>query len=430
MLRHFFKLSEHHTTIKIEVFAGIATFLTMAYICLVNPAVLALAGIDQGAAFVATCLAAAIGSASMGLLANYPIAIAPSMGLNAYFTYGIVLGAGHRWQVALGAAFVSGLIFTALSLSPLRRYLIQCIPHSLKMAMIAGIGLFLAIIGFKNSGLIVSSTTTLVTLGNLHQPTVLLAILGFFIMIALEALGFISAILLSILSITLISVLLGYSHFHGIIALPPSILPTLGQMDFKGAFNLGLLTIIFAFLFVDLFDATGTLMGIGYRAGLMNAEGQLPRMKQAMFVDSATILVGAVLGTSSTTSYLESMVGVKMGGRTGLTACVVGLLFLLTLFFEPLATSIPLYASAPALIYVALLMSKSIADLDWTDVTEYAPAMITVLTMPLTFSIADGIAFGFIAYTLIKLFSGRYRDLNSTLVVLTVAFIIKYTWFN
>ncbi len=249
-------------------------------------------------------------------------------------------------------------------------------------------------------------------------------------MIALEALGFISAILLSILSITLISVLLGYSHFHGIIALPPSILPTLGQMDFKGAFNLGLLTIIFAFLFVDLFDATGTLMGIGYRAGLMNAEGQLPRMKQAMFVDSATILVGAVLGTSSTTSYLESMVGVKMGGRTGLTACVVGLLFLLTLFFEPLATSIPLYASAPALIYVALLMSKSIADLDWTDVTEYAPAMITVLTMPLTFSIADGIAFGFIAYTLIKLFSGRYRDLNSTLVVLTVAFIIKYTWFN
>lgn len=429
MLTRFFKLAENNTSIKIEMLAGASTFVTMAYICFINPAILALTGMDQGAVFVATCLAAAIGSALMGLLANYPIALAPGMGLNAYFTYGVVLGGGHSWQVALGAVFISGLLFLAISLSPLREYIIRSIPKSLKMAMVAGIGLFLCIIGFKNSGLIVSSQATLVTLGNLHQPTVLLAIAGFFLMIALEAKGFISAILVSILTITLISTCLGYNHFHGFVSMPPSLMPTLLQMDIKGALHLGLLTIVFAFLFVDLFDATGTLIGLAHRMGFITPDGKLPRLKQAMLADSSAAIISATLGTSSTTSYLESAVGIKVGGRTGLTAVVVAILFLVTLFFSPLATSIPLYASAPALIYVAFLMAKSVVDIQWDDVTEYVPAMITVLTMPLTFSIADGIAFGFIAYVAIKLLSGRYRDLNTILVLLALAFIAKYTWF-
>ena len=430
MLDRFFKLTANNTTVKIEMIAGISTFLTMAYICVINPAILSLTGMDQGAVFVATCLAAAIGSATMGLVANYPIALAPGMGLNAYFTYGVVLGGGHSWQVALGAVFISGVLFLMISLSPLREAMVNSIPQSLKMAMIAGIGLFLCIIGFKNSGLIVSSQATLVTLGNLHQPTVLLAILGFFLMIGLEALGFISAILISILSVTFLSTLLGYNAFHGFVSWPPSLLPTLFQMDIKGAFSLGLLTIVFAYLFVDLFDTTGTLIGLAQHAGFMDKDGKFPRIKQAMFADSTSVIIGAALGTSSTTSYLESAVGVKVGGRTGLTAVVVALLFLMALFFSPLATSIPLYASAPALIYVAFLMTKSITMINWDDITEYAPAMITTLTMPLTFSVADGIAFGFISYVAIKLISGRYRDLNKTLVILALAFIVKYTWFT
>lgn len=427
ILERLFKLQENHTSIQTEVLAGIATFLTMSYIIFVNPAILALTGMDQGAVFVATCLAAAFGSLLMGLLANYPIALAPGMALNSYFTYGVVLGAGHSWQTALGAVFVSGLIFLALSILPVREYIVNCIPKSLKLAIVAGIGLFLSIIGFKNAGIITGSPATLVTLGNLHQPTTLLAIFGFFLIIGLDALGVVCSIIISILAITALGIALGYTPFVGIFSMPPSLLPTFMQMDISGAFSLGLSTIVFAFLFVDLFDSTGTLIGIAHRAGFMDANGKLPRVGRALLADSGAALVGATLGTSTTTSYLESVVGVKMGGRTGLVAVVAAALFLLALFLSPLAASIPMYATAPVLIYVACLMARSLTEINWDDVTEYAPAMITAIAMPLTFSVADGIAFGFISYTAIKIMSGRFRDLNVGIVILAAAFVVKYS---
>ena len=428
MLESLFKLKQHNTSFKTECIAGISTFLTMSYIVFINPAILSKTGMDQGAVFAATCLAAAFGSALMGILANYPIALAPGMGLNAYFTYSVVLGSGYTWQTALGAVFISGLLFLFLSILPVREYIINAIPKSLKISIVAGIGLFLGMIGFKSAGIITGSASTLVTLGNLHSPTALLAIIGFFLMVSLDAREIMGAIILSILIITILGTLLGYNTFHGVFSLPPSILPTFLQMDVKGAFNIGLITIVFAFLFVDLFDNTGTLIGIAYRAGLMNKAGKLPRIGRALIADSTAAIAGAVLGTSTTTNYVESAIGVKAGGRTGLTAVVVAFLFLLTLFFAPLAQSIPIYATAPALVYVACLMARAFMDVDWTDATEYVPSLITAITMPLTFSVSEGISFGFISYAAIKLLSGRTRDLNPAIIILAFAFIAKYVF--
>lgn len=430
MLTSLFKLKQHHTNVKTEMVAGVTTFLTMSYILFINPMILSQAGMDQGAVFVATCLAAAFGSLMMGLLANYPIALAPGMALNTYFTYGVVLGGGHSWQMALGAVFISGCIFLALSLSPMRQYLINSIPQTLKVAIVGGIGLFLGIIGFKNAGIITSNPATFVMLGNMHEPTVLLAVLGFFMMIALEALGFAASIIISILAVTFLGILLGYTSFKGIFSFPPSVMPTLMQMDVKGALHMGLATIVFAFLFVDLFDNTGTLIGIAHRIGLINADGKLPRIGRVLTADSLAAMFSAVIGTSTTTSYLESTVGVKAGGRTGLTACIVGLLFLISLFLSPLASSIPMYATAPALVYVACMMAQGFSDFKWDDITEFVPAVVTALTMPLTFSIADGISFGFITYTAVKILSGRYRDLNIAVIILTIAFVLKYVLIN
>jgi len=400
----------------------------MSYIIFVNPSVLAQTGMDHGAVFVATCLAAAFGSCLMGLLANYPIALAPGMGLNAYFTYSVVLGFGYRWQVALGAVFISGLIFLGLSIFPIRESIINSIPKSLKVGIAGGIGLFLAIIGFKSAGLITASPATLVTLGNLHQPTTLLAILGFFLMIGLDALEVTGSVIISILAVTGISILMGYSSLQGVFSLPPSLMPTLLQMDVQGAFHLGLVTIVFAFLLVDLFDNTGTLIGIAYRAGFIDKRGKLPRIGRVLLADSSAAILGAALGTSTTTSYVESSVGVKAGGRTGLMAVVVGLLFLAALFFAPLAASIPNYAAAPALVYVACMMMRALTEIDWEDLTEYVPAVITAIAMPLTYSIAEGISFGFISYAAIKIFSGRFGDLNLPLIILALAFIAKYVF--
>jgi len=430
MLERLFQLKKNNTSVRIEIIAGISTFLTMSYIIFVNPSVLSQTGMDPGAVFVATCLAAAFGSALMGIIANYPIALAPGMGLNAYFTYSVVLGSGHSWQVALGAVFISGLIFLCLSILPVREYIINSIPKSLKLAIAAGIGLFLAIIGFKNAGIITGSSATLLTLGDLHQTTTLLAILGFFLIIGLEAIGILGGTIISILVVTVLGVLLGHEKFIGIFSMPPSIMPTFLQMDLKGAVSLGLVTIVFAFLFVDLFDNTGTLIGIAYRAGFMDKNGKLPRINRVLIADSAAAIAGAVLGTSTTTSYVESAVGVKSGGRTGLMAVVVAILFLLALFLSPLAASIPIYATAPALVYVACLMARALTEIHWEDATEYAPAMITALSMPLTFSIAEGISFGFISYTAIKIISGRFRDLNAALIILSLAFIAKYIFLH
>lgn len=430
MLSRFFKLKANKTTVKTEFLAGFTTFLTMSYILFINPTILAQTGMDKGAVFVATCLAAAFGSALMGLIANYPIALAPGMALNTYFTYGVVLGAGHSWQSALGAVFISGLIFLALSLSSIREYIINAIPKSLKVAIVGGIGLFLGIIGFKNAGIIVGNQATFVTLGDLHNPTTLLAIAGFLMMISLEALGIASGILISILSITFIGMLLGLNAFHGIFSMPPSIMPTLMQMDIKSALHLGLTTIVFAFLFVDLFDNTGTLIGIAHRAGFIDKKGKLPRIGRVLLSDSLAAIFSAFVGTSTTTSYLESTVGVKAGGRTGLMACVVAVCFLLSLFLAPLASAIPVYATAPALIYVACMMAHAFADINWDDATEFAPAVITAITMPLTFSIADGISFGFISYVAVKALSGRWRELNPAVVILAAAFVLKYVLIN
>ncbi|EKE78103.1 NCS2 family permease [Oceanibaculum indicum] len=426
MLERYFRLSAHGTTVRTEILAGITTFLTMAYIIFVNPAILSDAGMDFGAVFVATCLAAAIGTAIMGLYANYPIALAPGMGLNAYFTYGVVLGMGHTWQVALGAVFLSGVLFIILTILPVREWVINAIPRSLKMAISAGIGLFLGIIALKNAGVVVDHPATLVTLGALSSPPVLLAAAGFILMVALDAKRVPGAIIIAILATTMAGVLLGVTEFKGIASLPPDPSPTFLQLDIAGALQVGLLAVVFAFFFVDLFDTAGTLVGVAHRAGLLDAEGRLPRLKQALMADSVATVAGSTLGTSTTTSYIESAAGIKAGGRTGLTAVTVAVLFLASLFLSPLAGTVPAYATAPALLFVACLMTRGLAELDWEDVTEYVPGVVAALAMPLTFSIAHGIAFGFITYAAIKLLSGRAGEASVMVYILAALFVVKF----
>ncbi|MFZ5789425.1 MAG: NCS2 family permease [Pseudomonadota bacterium] len=426
MLEKLFDLSAHATTVRREILAGVTTFLTMAYIIFVNPQILSQTGMDQGAVFVATCLAAAFGSAFMGLYANYPVALAPGMGLNAYFTFSVVLGQGYTWQVALGAVFLSGILFFALSVLPVREYIVNAIPKTLKMAISAGIGLFLGIIGLEEMGVTVAHPATLVTLGDLTSWKVILGALGFVLMAALDARRVPGAIIISILLVTAAGVALGVSPAGGFFSMPPSIGPTLLAMDLGGALHVGLLAIVFTFLFVDLFDNTGTLIGVAHRAGLLDKEGRLPRIGKALIVDSSSAMVGAALGTSTTTSYIESAAGVRAGGRTGLTAVVVAVLFLASLFLSPLAGTIPAYATAPALLFVACMMARGITEIDWEDVTEYAPGVVTAVTMPLTFSIAHGIAFGFIIYAAIKLVAGRWREIHPAVAVLALAFILKF----
>ncbi|MGD9743785.1 MAG: NCS2 family permease [Dongiaceae bacterium] len=428
MLEQLFGLGQHNTTLRREILAGATTFLTMAYIIFVNPQILAATGMDQGSVFVATCLAAAFGSAFMGLYANYPVALAPGMGLNAYFTYGVVLGMGHSWQVALGAVFLSGVIFFAISVTPVREWIVNAIPMSLKMAISAGIGLFLGIIGLQAAGIIVDHPATLVTLGDLAAWPPILAAIGFVLMAALDSRRIPGAIIISILVVTAIGVALGVSPTGGLFSMPPSIAPTFLEMDITGALDIGLAAIIFAFLFVDLFDNTGTLIGVAHRAGLLDKDGKLPRIGRALTVDSTAAMVGAALGTSTTTSYIESAAGVKAGGRTGLTAVVVAILFLAALFLAPLAGMIPAYATAPALLFVACMMTRGLTEIDWEDVTEYAPAVVTALAMPFTFSIANGIAFGFITYAAVKLLSGRWQQIHPAVAVLAILFIVKFAF--
>ncbi len=430
MLDSLFKLRVHNTNVRTEILAGVTTFLAMAYILFVNPSILGDTGMDKGALFVATCLAAAIGSAIMGMIANYPIALAPGMGLNAFFTYTVVLHMGHTWQVALGAVFISAVCFFLLSILRIREWIINSIPLPLRSAIAAGIGLFLALIALHNAGIVVANPATLIGLGDLRQPAPVLATLGFVLIVALEALKVRGSVLIGILAVTVISIVLGFTPFGGVVSMPPSLAPTFLQLDIAGAFNVGMVSVIFAFLFVDLFDNSGTLIGVAKRAGLMDKTGHMPKMGRALIADSTAALAGSLLGTSTTTSYIESAAGVSAGGRTGLTAMVVAVLFLLSLFFAPLAGSVPAFATAPALMFVAVLMASGLAEINWEDVTEAAPVLITALIMPFTYSIANGIAFGFISWTLIKLISGKWRELNVPLVVLSILFVIKLGWFN
>ena len=430
MLEKLFQLQAHNTTVRTELLAGLTTFLTMAYILFVNPSLLSEAGMDRGAVFVATCLAAAIGSAIMGLVANYPIALAPGMGLNAFFTYTVVLTMGYTWQVALGAVFLSGAIFFALSIFKIREWIINSIPLPLRSGIAAGIGLFLAIIALKNAGIVVDHPATLVTLGDLSSGGALLACLGFFVIAGLYYRQVTGAVMIGILLVTVLSIVLGLSKLDGVVSMPPSLMPTLMQLDIAGALDIGLISVIFAFLFVDLFDTSGTLVGVAQKADLLDKDGKMPRVGRALLADSTATMAGAALGTSTTTSYIESAAGISAGGRTGLTALTVSALFLLSLFFAPLAGAVPAFATAPALLFVAVLMTSSLARIDWDDLSVAAPVVVAALAMPLTFSIANGIAFGFIAWTAIKLLAGQWRQLNPALWILSALFVVKLAYFS
>ncbi|MDN6180895.1 MAG: NCS2 family permease [Halomonas subglaciescola] len=427
-LDSYFKLTEHNTNIKTEIIAGITTFLTMAYIIFVNPSILSEAGMDAGAVFVATCLAAAVGCLIMGILANYPIAQAPGMGLNAFFTYTVVLGMGYSWESALGAVFFSGLCFFVLGILRVREWIINAIPLSLRLGIAAGIGLFLAMIALKNAGIVVADPATFVALGDLGQPPAIYALGGFFVITALAYLRVTGAVLIGILGVTIVATLLGHNEYGGLISMPPSIAPTFMQMDLVGAFDVAMLSVIFSFLFVDLFDTSGTLVGVAHRGNLLDEDGNLPRLGRAMVSDSTATMVGAALGTSTTTSYIESTAGIASGGRTGLTAVVVAVMFLISLFFAPLAGSIPIYATAGALLYVAVLMAGSLSHANWEDPTEAAPVLLAAIGMPLTYSVAEGIALGFISYVAIKLLSGRFRDLNPAVIILALLFVGKFVY--
>jgi len=426
MLERRFGLAEHGTDVRTETIAGATTFLTMVYIAFVNPQILAEAGMDQGAVFVATCMAAMIGTLIMGLYANYPIALAPGMGLNAYFAYTVVLTLGYSWQTALGAVFISGVLFICLSLLKVRQYLINSVPRTLKLAISAGIGLFLGLIALQNAGLVAAHPTTLVTLGDMSRPEPALAMLGFALIAALTWRRVPGAVLLGILAAAVAGLPLGLTSFQGIVSAPPDPRPTLLALDLAATLQVGFVTVVFTFFFVDLFDTTGTLIGVAHRANLLDEDGRLPRLNRALLADSSATVAGSMLGTSTVTSYIESAAGTNVGGRTGLTAVVVAGLFGLTLFFAPLAAMIPAYATSSALLFVAALMARGLAEIEWDDVTEYAPAVITAIGMPLTFSIATGIGFGFISYAAIKLLSGRWREIGPAVLVIAALFIVKF----
>lgn len=424
-IERYFGINGQNTTIKTEILAGVTTFLTMAYIIFVNPNVLADAGMDKGAVFVATCLAAAVGCFIMGIYARLPVALAPGMGLNAFFTYGVVLGMGYAWQTALGAVFLSGCIFILLSLFKIRELIINSIPNSIKQGVVAGIGAFLAFISLQTAGVIVNNDATLVGLGDMTAFSPAMAALGFIVIVGLSHKKIPGAVTIGILLVALISLITGNTQFTGIISAPPPIAPTLMQLDIAGAFDVAMISVIFAFLFVDLFDTAGTLIATTSQAGLIGKDGKIPNMGKALLADSSATVAGTLLGTSSTTSFVESVSGIAAGGRTGLVAVTVGVLFLLSMFFAPLAGMIPGYATAGAIFYVAVLMMGTLKDVDWLDLTEAAPVVVVLLFTPLTYSIADGIALGFITFAAIKVVAGKFSDVSIPVWILTAVLLAK-----
>jgi len=428
LLDRLFALNARGTSVKREAIAGLTTFMAMSYVLFVNPAMLAQTGMDHGAVFVATCLAAALGCLLMGLLANLPVALAPGMGLNAFFTYVIVIEQGHSWQTALACVFFSGCLFLLLSIFKIREWIINSIPLPLKMGIAAGIGMFLALIALKTANIIVASPATLVTLGDLHSPQVLLAVAGFFIIFALAHRGWHSAVLISILLITAVAWWLGDTQFTGVVALPPSIAPTFMQLDFAAALSLSMLPVILSLLFLDLFDTSGTLVAVSHKAGLMQKNGTVPDLNKALIADSSATIAGALFGTSTTTSYVESTSGVAAGGRTGLMAVITGLLFLAALWFSPLAAMVPSYATAGALLYVATLMLSSLKHVEWDDVIHAVPVCVVLIMMPLTFSISDGIGMGFISYAVLCLVTGKLHQTTLSVWLLALIFLAKFIW--
>jgi len=426
ILERVFGLHKAGSNLRTEFIAGLTTFLTMVYIVFVNPQILGNAGMDKGAVFVATCIAAAVSTLVMALYANYPIALAPGMGLNAFFAFTVVLTMKYTWQQALAAVFCSGVIFFLISIFRIREYIINSIPKNLKLAISAGVGLFLGIIALEQSKIVVASQATLVTLGDLRNPVAILCLLGLVLITALNHRRIIGGTLIGILVVTAIGIPLGLATYSGIVSAPPSLKPTLLQLDFSRIAEGSFLIVIFSFLFVDVFDNAGTLIGVTHRAGLTDAEGNLPRMKQALIADSFAAMFGSLIGTSTTTSYIESAAGVAAGGRTGLTALFVAVFFVAALFFAPLAGMVPAYATSAALLYVACVMARGLAEIEWDDMTEAAPAVVAAVTMPLTYSIATGIGLGLITYALCKLIAGKFADAKPAVLVLALIFAIKF----
>lgn len=423
----FFEITQRESTVKTEVLAGITTFLTMVYIVIVNPAILSSVGIPFEQVFMATIISAVTGTLIMGLFAKYPIAIAPGMGLNAYFASVVAIN-GLSYQVVLGAVFIAGLIFILLSVSNLRQMIITAIPSTLKYAIGSGIGFFIAFVGLKNSGVIVASESNLIALGDLKDPVVLLTIVGLFTTLILMVRKVPGALFIGMIITAVIGYFCGMLQFDGVASMPP--VPTVFDFDLAGVFTHGLYAVIFSFLLVTLFDTTGTMIAVSESAGLMN-EGKFPRAKQALLGDSIATTVGAAFGTSPTTAYIESLTGVAAGGRTGLTSVVVAVLFLLTMFFAPLISAISSLASitAPILIIVGCLMMESLAKIKWSNFEEAFPAFLVVLTMPLTGSISTGIAFGFIAYPLLKLVSGKGKQVHPLIYIFGFLFLIQLVFF-
>ena len=425
-MKKFFKLAESNTTVSIELSAGLTTFMAMAYIVFVNPQMMASAGMEQGASFVATCLAAALACFMMGLYANWPVGLAPGMGLNAFFTYTIVGELGYPWQTALGAVFIAGILFVVLTITRLREWMLVSIPWNLRIAMGAGIGLFVGMIGLKNGGIIIDHPATLLSLGNFQTTETLLAGLGFLAITGLATRQFPGAILIGIFLVTGVGLSIGAVQYQGIVSMPPSVAPVLGQLDIAAAFDVAMISAIASILFVNLFDTAGTLVGVATQAGLVNEKGDIKHLDRALHADSTSSVAGALVGCAPVTSYVESAAGVAAGGRTGLTACAVGVLFLAMIFFAPLASMIPPFATAGALIYVALLMMSGMQHLSWSDPTEILPALLTIIMVPLSFSIANGIAAGFLSYVILKVIAGKSADVTAAAWVMALIFTARF----
>ncbi|HSY68127.1 MAG TPA: NCS2 family permease [Edaphobacter sp.] len=425
-LEHYFGFAAHDTNWRTEVLAGLTTFITMAYIIFVNPAILSETGMPLAAVTAATCLCAAFGSILMGAAANYPLALAPGMGLNAYFTYTVVKGMHVPWQTALGAVFLSGVIFLALTFSGIRQRLVAAIPHQLHAAVGGGIGLYIAFIGFRNAGIIVPSSATTVTLGNLHSPATALALFGLLLIAVLQVLRIRASMLIGVLATTLLGFLVHQVHWQPTTYNLSAIRATAFHLDVRAALNIGFFEIVFVFLFVDLFDNIGTLVAVTQRAGLIAEDHTIPRLNRIFFADASSTVLGSLLGTSTVTSYIESSAGVAAGGRTGVTAIVTGVLFFFALFFAPLVGPIPTFATAPALILVGSLMASGLAHIEWNDPQFAVPAFLTVATIPLTWSIADGLSFGLTSYALIQLLTGRARRQDWMLYLLATLFLLRF----
>ena len=438
-LENCFKLKQNNTTVKTEIYAGLTTFMTMAYILIVNPSLLSASGMDAGAVLSATALGAAIGTFCMAALSNYPFALAPGMGLNAYFAYTVVLQMGYSWQMALAAVFVEGIIFIILSLINVREAIFNAIPKNMKSAVSVAIGLYIAFIGMQNAGIIVNEDSTLVTLGNVKDITVFLALVGTIITVVLVAKKVKGALFFGIIITYVIGIICQLVGIYvvnpdagvyslipsGIVSTPPSLAPTFMKMDFSQVLTWDFFIVMFSFLFVDLFDTLGTLIGVSTKAGYLDKDGKLPRIKGALLADAIGTTAGAVLGTSTVTTFIESASGVTEGGRTGLTSAVVGFLFLIALIFSPIIMAIPSFATSPALIVVGLFMIEQVVNIDFSDYTEGFPAFITIIMMVVAYSISTGLIFGVISYVLIKLFTGRSKELNPVIIIIAILFVLK-----